>query len=202
MSHARPAGADRDLVRLACLLPTLDRADHLEATTGDWLSLLATITLARRLSGSGTEGTAIAVVLATRIAPGFFLATAAGIIVDRFNRKRLLLLCDLGRAVVMFSLPFVDSLLGLVVASFLLEIFTMLWSPAKEAIVPNIVEAEAHHRQLAQRGCRLRDVPGGQPASAPCSRSSPTRSRARGGSTPGGSTRSASRSTSTGSRSC
>lgn len=112
------------------------------SATGDWLGLLATISLAARLSGEGTEGTAIAIVLATRIAPGFFLATAAGIIVDRFDRKRLMLMCDIGRALVMFSLPFVDSLLGLIVASFLLEIFTMLWSPAKEAIVPNIVPTE------------------------------------------------------------
>lgn len=111
------------------------------SATGDWLGLIATISLAGRLS-AGTEGTAIALVLATRIAPGFFLATAAGVIVDRFNRKRLLLVCDIGRALVMFSLPFVDSLLGLIIASFLLEIFTMMWSPAKEAIVPNIVPKE------------------------------------------------------------
>ena len=108
------------------------------SATGDWLGLIATISLASRLS-EGTEGTAIALVLATRIAPGFFLATAAGVIVDRFNRKRLLLVCDIGRALVFFTLPFVDTLFGLVVASFLLEIFTMMWSPAKEAIVPNIV---------------------------------------------------------------
>ena len=80
--------------------------------------------------------------LATRIAPGFFLATAAGVIVDRFNRKHLLLVCDIGRAVVLFTLPFVDSLFGLIVASFMLEIFTMMWSPAKEAIVPNLVPKE------------------------------------------------------------
>jgi len=111
---------------------------QLISATGDWLGLIATISLAARLS-EGTEGTAIALVLATRIAPGFFLATAAGVIVDRFNRKRLLLVCDIGRAMVLFTLPFVDSLFGLIVASFLLEIFTMMWSPAKEAIVPNIV---------------------------------------------------------------
>lgn len=111
------------------------------SATGDWLGLIATISLASRLS-EGTEGTAIALVLATRIAPGFFLATAAGVIVDRFNRKRLLLVCDIGRALVFFTLPFVDTLFGLIVASFLLEIFTMMWSPAKEAIVPNIVPKE------------------------------------------------------------
>jgi dTMP kinase len=137
MSRARPSGriesmfGSKEFFRLWIA--------QVISATGDWLGLLATISLAAKLSGDGTEGTAIAIVLATRIAPGFFLATAAGIIVDRFNRKRLLLMCDIGRALVMFSLPFVDSLFGLIVASFLLEIFTMLWSPAKEAIVPNIV---------------------------------------------------------------
>lgn len=140
MSHARQGGrieslfGSREFFRLWIA--------QLISATGDWLGLLATISLAAKLSGDGTEGTAIALVLATRIAPGFFLATAAGVIVDRFNRKRLLLTCDIGRALVMFSLPFVDSLAGLIIASFLLEIFTMLWSPAKEAIVPNIVPTE------------------------------------------------------------
>ena len=111
------------------------------SATGDWLGLIAIISLADRLN-EGSEGTAIALVLAARIAPGLFLATAAGVIVDRLDRKRVMLVCDGGRALVLFSLPFVDSLVGLVIASFILEIFTMLWSPAKEAIVPNIVPKE------------------------------------------------------------
>lgn len=108
------------------------------SATGDWLGLIAIISLAGRIN-DGSEGTAIALVLGARIAPGFFLATAAGLIVDRLDRKRVMLFCDVGRALVMFALPFVDSLLGLIVASFVLEILTMLWSPAKEAVVPNLV---------------------------------------------------------------
>lgn len=140
MSHARPSGrieswfGSREFFRLWIA--------QVISATGDWLGLIATIALAQRLTSDGNEGTAIALVLVTRIAPGFFLATAAGVIVDRFDRKRLLLMCDMGRAVVLFTLPFVDSLLGLIIASFMLEIFTMLWSPAKEAIVPNIVPKE------------------------------------------------------------
>ncbi len=111
------------------------------SATGDWLGLIAIISLADRLS-DGSEGTAIALVLAARIAPGFFLATAAGVLVDRLDRKRVMLVCDVSRALVLFSLPFVDSLVGLIVASFLLEICTMMWSPAKEAVVPNIVPTE------------------------------------------------------------
>ncbi len=108
------------------------------SATGDWLGLLAIIALSASIS-TGSEGTAIAIVLAARVAPGFFLATAAGVIVDRLNRRHVMIACDLGRAVVLVSLPFVDTLFGLVVASFALEIMTMLWSPAKEAIVPNLV---------------------------------------------------------------
>ena len=136
MSHARPSGRIERWFGSKAFFK-LWIAQVISAT-GDWLGLIATISLAGRLS-EGTEGTAIALVLATRIAPGFFLATAAGVIVDRFNRKRLLLVCDIGRALVLFTLPFVDTLFGLIIASFLLEVFTMMWSPAKEAIVPNIV---------------------------------------------------------------
>jgi dTMP kinase len=47
--------------------------------------------------------------------------------------------CDVGRAAVMCSLPFVDSILGLTLASLALELFTLTWSSAKEATVPNLV---------------------------------------------------------------
>ena len=85
------------------------------SATGDWLGLIAIISLAERIS-DGSEGTAIALVLGARIAPGFFLATAAGVIVDRLNRKKVMLVCDVGRAAVLFSLPFVDTLYGLIIA--------------------------------------------------------------------------------------
>ena len=114
---------------------------QLISATGDWLGLVATIALAARLS-EGSEGAAIALVLASRVAPGFFLATAAGVLVDRLDRKRVMVACDLGRAAVLVSLPFVDTLLGLVAASFILELLTMMWQPAKEAIVPNLVPKE------------------------------------------------------------
>ena len=56
------------------------------SATGDWLGLIAIISLAGRIN-DGSEGTAIALVLGARIAPGFFLATAAGLIVDRLDRS-------------------------------------------------------------------------------------------------------------------
>src|SRR5262249_8244316 len=39
-------------------------------------------------------------------------------------------------------LPFVDTLTGLVVVSFALEILSLLWGPAKDASIPNLVDHE------------------------------------------------------------
>ena len=108
------------------------------SATGDWLGLVATISLAARIS-EGSKGSAIALVLASRVAPGLFLATSVGVIVDRLNRKRVMICCDVGRALVLITLPFVDTLAGLLIASVVLELLTMMWQPAKEATVPDLV---------------------------------------------------------------
>jgi len=63
----------------------------------------------------------------------------AGVLVDRWDRKRTMVTCDIGRAAVMVVLPFVDTLVGLFLASLVLEALTMLWGPAKEASVPHVV---------------------------------------------------------------
>ena len=108
------------------------------SATGDWLGLLAISILAIRV-GSGNEGAALSLVLGARIAPGFFFGPLAGVFVDRWNRKRVMVFCDIGRAMVMIVLPFINNLIGLFIASLILEALTMLWSPAKEASVPNLV---------------------------------------------------------------
>ncbi|MFN0092144.1 MAG: MFS transporter [Acidimicrobiales bacterium] len=111
------------------------------SATGDWLGLLATIALATRL-GSESPGLAVGGALSARVLPGFFFAPVAGVLVDRWDRKKVMVRCDLGRAAVLCFLPFVDSLVGLVLASLLLEAFTLLWQPAKEASVPHLVSQD------------------------------------------------------------
>jgi len=105
---------------------------------GDWLGFSAIILLAARL-GSGAGAGAISLVMAARIIPGFFFGPLAGVLVDRWDRKKTMVVCDLGRASVIALLPFVNSLIGLVLVSLALEVFTLLWSPAKDATVPNLV---------------------------------------------------------------
>ena len=107
------------------------------SSLGDWIGLVAVVALAARIS-EGSEA-AVGLVMAARMVPGFFLAPVGGVLVDRWDRRRTMVTCDIGRAVIVASLPFVDTLFGLFLASFLLEILTLLWSPAKDASVPNLV---------------------------------------------------------------
>ena len=108
------------------------------SSLGDWVGIVAIIAIAARVGGGSPEA-AVGLTLSARLIPGFFLGPVAGVLVDRWDRKRLMVVCDIGRGLVLASLLWVDSVLGLVLASLALEVFTQLWSPAKEASVPNLV---------------------------------------------------------------
>ena len=111
------------------------------SSLGDWIGFVAITALASRIAGGGSPEAAVGVVLSARLIPGFFLAPVAGVLVDRIDRKKLMVACDIGRGIVLATLPWVDTIAGLVVASLFLEILTLLWSPAKEASVPRLVPA-------------------------------------------------------------
>ncbi len=108
---------------------------------GDWLALFAILITADRVGG-GTPEASVAYVMIARFLPGLIFGSAAGVLVDRWDRKRTMVVCDLGRAFTLLWLPFVDFVWQLVVASLILEGFALLWAPAKEASVPNLVPRE------------------------------------------------------------
>ncbi len=107
------------------------------SSLGDWVGLFAILTITAQLSNN--SAVAVSVVMAARLVPGFFLASFGGVMVDRFDRRKIMVLCDLGRAALISTLPFVNSLALLVVASFFIEMMTLLWGPAKDASVPHFV---------------------------------------------------------------
>src|SRR5207237_7004639 len=58
------------------------------SSLGDWIGLIAITALAARIGGSGA-GAAVGLVLSARLIPGFFLGSVAGVISDRWDRRRL-----------------------------------------------------------------------------------------------------------------
>jgi dTMP kinase len=111
------------------------------SSLGDWLGLLATTALAQQLSGGSyaTANFAIAGVFIARLLPAVFLGPIAGVIADRFDRRRLMVSVDIMRAALYISIPIVHTYFWLYTAMILVECLTLFWSPAKEASVPNLV---------------------------------------------------------------
>jgi dTMP kinase len=108
------------------------------SSLGDWIGLLAILALAQSVSG----GTGIGLVMIARMLPGFVLAPVGGALIDRWDRRKVMVTCDIGRAILLALLPFFHNLVELVLISFLIEILTLMWSPAKDASVPNVVEPD------------------------------------------------------------
>jgi dTMP kinase len=114
------------------------------SSLGDWLGLLATTALAAQLSGGSyaTANFAIAGVFIARLLPAVFLGPIAGVIADRFDRRRLMVAVDIMRGALYISIPIVHTYFWLYTAMILVECLTLFWSPAKEASVPNLVPRE------------------------------------------------------------
>jgi len=108
---------------------------------GDWLGLLASTALAQQLAGGdyAKANFAIAGVFIVRLLPAVFLGPIAGVIADRFDRRKLMVTCDFLRFALYLSIPIVGNYFWLYTATILVEIVTLFWSPAKEASVPNLV---------------------------------------------------------------
>ena len=138
-----PAAPAPDATRSVLAIPAFRKLwnSMLFSSLGDWLGLLATTALAQQLSGGSyaTANFAIAGVFIARLLPAVFLGPIAGVIADRFDRRRLMVAVDVMRAALYITIPIVHTYFWLYTAMILVECLTLFWSPAKEASVPNLV---------------------------------------------------------------
>jgi dTMP kinase len=114
------------------------------SSLGDWLGLLALTALAPRLAKDGyaAQNLAVAGVFILRLAPAILVGPVAGVVADRLDRRWTMVVCDVGRFALFLSIPLVGTLTWLLVATFLIEVCSLIWIPAKEATVPNLVPRE------------------------------------------------------------
>jgi dTMP kinase len=118
------------------------------SSLGDWLGVLATSTFAAsQVNSSAGQGVAFGSVIAVRLLPALILGPVAGLLADRFDRRYTMVVCDLIRFVFFASIPtaaLVTHNSALVVgwaaiATFVIETAAMVWTPSKEASVPNLI---------------------------------------------------------------
>jgi dTMP kinase len=114
------------------------------SSLGDWLGLLATTALAKQFAGNSYSkaNIAIAGVFIMRLLPSVLVGPFAGVIADRFDRRRLMYVGDTVRGLLTISIPLVHTYWWLYTAIVLIEIVGLFWGPAKDATVPNLVPRE------------------------------------------------------------
>lgn len=116
------------------------------SSLGDWIGMIAILALVARIT---RDEFAVAAMLLARIGPALVLGPVAGVFVDRWNRKRVMVACDLGRAALIAMLPFLEAIqraipparpvLMLFLVSAMLETLTLLWQASKDAALPLMV---------------------------------------------------------------
>ncbi|HEY7755658.1 MAG TPA: dTMP kinase [Actinomycetota bacterium] len=114
------------------------------SSLGDWVGFVAVTALVAARGGAG-GGYAVAGVMVARMTPAILFGPLAGAFVDRFNRKTLMIGADLARGALYGLMPFLGPLWAIYLVSFVIECFSLLWTPARDASLPNLVP----RRQLA-----------------------------------------------------
>ena len=115
---------------------------QLVSQTGDWFNSVALFTLLLSLTGSGET---VGYVLIIKLLPSFFAGPPAGVVADRFNRKTIMIVADLVRAILVLGFLFVqrqEQVWIVYVLAGLEIVVSSFFEPAKSAAIPNIVSRE------------------------------------------------------------
>ncbi len=115
-------------------------ASQLLAGLGEWLATLALIALVWEKTHSAV---ASGLVLAFRILPAALIGSWLGGFVDRFNRKRVLIACNAGRACIYGALPIVGGLAPVLALALVAEVGTIAYMSARDATLPRLVPKES-----------------------------------------------------------
>lgn len=111
---------------------------------GDWFNtIVLSALIVTYTEGTSYQGFAVSAFLLTRLIPPLLMRPIAGVIADRFNRKRLLIISDLLRSVSVIGLIFVTrdpQLLPLIyVLTTIQFLLSSVFEPARNALMPSLL---------------------------------------------------------------
>jgi MFS family permease len=108
---------------------------------GDWFDTIVLFALVSKFSNN--SGIAVAGLLLARFLPPLLVSPFAGVLVDRLNRKRLLIISDLLRSatVLMFLLATGPEHLGLIYVLTIIQfMLSAVFEPGRSALLPSVVQ--------------------------------------------------------------
>jgi len=117
-------------------------AGQVVSEVGDWLNNIAVLALVIQLAGDGRVGLAVAAYAIARHLPLFLFGPVAGVVVDRADRRRVLIAADVARAVLALGFLLANRGASLAVIYFVgaaLFSVSAFFNAAKRASIPNLV---------------------------------------------------------------
>ena len=105
---------------------------------GDWLVIGLLIPLVTTLSDGSSF--AVAGIMIAKIVPSLLFSSLIGPLVDRFDRRKLMIACDLSRAALTLGLLVTNNLALIYMTVLLMEVASLFFSPARNTLIPRIVE--------------------------------------------------------------
>ena len=114
---------------------------QLVSTIGDALTSLAAGIIVYRLTGSALS---VGLMLMATAVPALVFGLIAGVVVDRYDRKRIMITADLLRAAVVFTIPFLVNVhvVFLYAAVMVSASITQFFTPANDSVLPEIAPEE------------------------------------------------------------
>jgi len=127
---------------------------YLSQTTsllGDALTWVGLALLAFELAGKNSS-VILGAALTLRVTAFVVLSPLAGALADRLDRKRILVVSDLGRMVIIALMPFVTQAWQVYALMFLLNALTAFFTPTYQATIPLVTGKEDYGQAIALSG--------------------------------------------------
>ncbi len=109
------------------------------SSLGDWMGTVALMALVLEITDSAT---AVGGVLVLRLAPTVVAGPLAARLTRRWSRRRTMLAMDAVRVPAVAILPWVTHLWWIYIWAFVVELAGMVFLPARDASIPDLVEDE------------------------------------------------------------
>jgi MFS family permease len=107
---------------------------------GDWLVIGFLIPLVTTMSGGSSF--AVAGILVAKIIPSLVFSSFIGVMVDRFDRRKVMIVTELAATVISLSLVFASNVWQVYLAVLALETTSLCFWPARNSLIPYLVDKD------------------------------------------------------------
>ena len=115
----------------------------LVTSLGDWAGLFALQTLVTGVADSARlELFSLGGIMMARLLPSLLIGPVAGVLADRYPRRRLMIIVDVARGGLFIVMAFSQDLVAIFALTLIIETLALLFLSAKDAMLPTLVEPD------------------------------------------------------------